>query len=477
MNTLSWLGGLQLQNRRKIVKFKKRKSLNIGVVIFLIIFIYLAISVYYYFTKEHLSIYEVTRGSTMDDAVTQGVIIREEKVYKTDKAGYVNYFQKEGARVSKGATIYSIDGTKQVYDMLSSDSSELEYSAADIYTIRKEIQKFASDYSDNEYSKVKDFKVDIANTVSSVMFNSLMDQMQQTLKDNNSSNFRVVKAKSSGIVTYHYDGYEKLKATDVTTETFAQENYSSQQLRTSDLISEKGAVYKLIPKDTWNIVLQLTESQYEKLSKLSSVNITILKDGFNITVPVSTFVGSDGGFFANLSFTKYMERYLSERFVSVELNYNQKSGLKIPKTAVTTKEFYMIPNSMFTPGGDSNTMGLALETYNQKTGEASYQFTTPTVYYDDGTYSYIAKETFKYGDKLRNTQTQETYQVTLTNSLQGVYNLNNGYAVFKKVIVLSENQEYYIVEPYSSEHKDSEISEYDHIAADASTVTEDAIIY
>ena len=59
-----------------------------------------------------------------------------------------------------------------------------------------------------------------------------------------------------------------------------------------------------------------------------------------------------------------------------------------------------------------------------------------------------------------------------TASLQGVYNINKGYAVFRKVEILFQNEEYTIVNTGTSYG----LSLYDHIALDASAIKENQIV-
>lgn len=59
-------------------------------------------------------------------------------------------------------------------------------------------------------------------------------------------------------------------------------------------------------------------------------------------------------------------------------------------------------------------------------------------------------------------------------TLQGVYNINRGYTVFKKIEVLTSNDEYYTVKRGT----DYGLSVYDHIVLDASAVTANgSVIY
>ena len=79
------------KNTKKISRFKKRRDLNIGLIIFLFVFIYLIIYICLYFTKDHLSIYEVQADTLAKDDIVRGIILREEEVVYTPRAGYLNY--------------------------------------------------------------------------------------------------------------------------------------------------------------------------------------------------------------------------------------------------------------------------------------------------------------------------------------------------------------------------------------------------
>lgn len=460
-----------LERRNKVVKFKQRRNIHIGAVIFLIIFVYICANVFLYFTKKHLSVYEVQAGTTADDSVVQGVIIRDEELIYTDIAGYISYYQKEGERVSKKSTLYSVDESKQVYELMTNNSTT-QLNQNDMEVIQKDIFKFMKKYSDTNFSEVTDFKYDIENTVTEVMFERTMDSIQDLLDENGIvTNFKVVTAPESGIVTYHYDNYEGLKVKQVTSDTFSEATYKRTQLRTSDLIAADQPVCKIIKSEKWNIITLLTEEQYNKVKDHKKLKVTILQDDFTVMVPVEAYQ-SDGEYFAKLEFDKYMSNYMEDRFLELELHINSASGLKIPKTSVTQKDFYVIPLSMFSNGGDSNNKGLVVVTYDAN-GESKESFIEPKIYYQDDSYAYITTKLFDYGTKIRSTETQELYQVTTTSTLQGVYNVNNGYFIFEKVDIAYENEDYYIVKANVA----NSISVYDQIALDASLVIEDAIVY
>lgn len=80
--------------------YQKKKHLNIGIVIFGVIFIYLLVTVLMYLTAKHISVYEVREGSIVKDTSYTGLAIRNETVVHSKGKGYVNYiyFRRKQSR-------------------------------------------------------------------------------------------------------------------------------------------------------------------------------------------------------------------------------------------------------------------------------------------------------------------------------------------------------------------------------------------
>ncbi len=101
------------------------------------------------------------------------------------------------------------------------------------------------------------------------------------------------------------------------------------------------------------------------------------------------------------------------------------------------------------------------------------EFLIPSVYYETKDSYYIDNYIIKAGDKLIKEGSKDIYTVGGNiDSLQGVYNINKGYASFKVIKIVYKSEEYAIVDSaygYS-------ISLYDHIVLNADTVEENEII-
>ena len=67
----------------------------------------------------------------------------------------------------------------------------------------------------------------------------------------------------------------------------------------------------------------------------------------------------------------------------------------------------------------------------------------------------------------------ETYDLSKIVELQGVFNINKGYAVFKRIEILCENDEYYIIDTGTS----NGLYNYDHIVLVGSSVKENEIVF
>ena len=91
-------------------------------------------------------------------------------------------------------------------------------------------------------------------------------------------------------------------------------------------------------------------------------------------------------------------------------------------------------------------------------------------------YYYIEKDEdapLQSGDYVVKPDSQDRYQIGQSASLQGVYNINKGYAVFKQIEIIKSNDEYYSIKKGTNYG----LSVYDHIVLDADTVYEGQLIY
>ena len=106
------------KKKSKILRYRHPLNINVGMIIFAIIFVYLVFSVYTYMKKEKVQFYEIVEGNIVNDRQYTGIILRDERVESTDRAGYINYYIREGKRAAIGTRIYSIDETGNMAELM-----------------------------------------------------------------------------------------------------------------------------------------------------------------------------------------------------------------------------------------------------------------------------------------------------------------------------------------------------------------------
>ena len=124
-------------------------------------------------------------------------------------------------------------------------------------------------------------------------------------------------------------------------------NDSWTQLRSTDSVKAGNAVYKIINSEKWSVILPLSDKQYKKICDKETIPVTLKKDGLKVTAGVSTFI-IDSSYYAKLDFDKYMIRYLDNRYLDIEIEFNNADGLKIPVSSILQKRFYIVPKEYIT---------------------------------------------------------------------------------------------------------------------------------
>lgn len=445
-------------------KYKRKREMNIGSVIFVIVFIYLIVTVFTYATSKKISVYEVREGSILKDNSYTGLVIREETVVSAEKSGYINYFQNEGSKVKANSNIYAITASPLPYEDVT-PSEDVTLSAENQTALIVKAQNFNENFSPQKFSDVYTLKTDVQNTLLNASNRTKTVQINAVLAQNSGS-AEVYTAVHDGILTLNVDGLENVTAKNFEEEHFDRSQYKKSNMEDNLQVTKGDPAYKLITGENWSVIVQLDENTAKELSDTDSVKTRIDKDNETIWADFS-ILKKDGNYYGKLDYDNSMIRYASDRYLNVELILEDESGLKIPKSAVVEKDFYAIPLDYITTGGNSSSAGVIV----QKGGSAKFQAVTVYEVTDDDIV-YLSPSELKKGTILVKPESSETLTLSETKPLQGVYNINKGYAVFRQVGILCESDEYYIVQ----EGDAYGISNYDHIVQDADTVEENEVV-
>lgn len=456
------------RKNRKIVKYRKPFHLNIGVIVFVLIFLYVMYNMFVFFTTKHISVYEVSQGTIAQDTFFQGIVLRDETVYDTNDSGYINYYCKNGSKVGVGTYIFSVDETGDYYSRIAAANDGKLLSDESYQELSNVAEQYLSGYSDMNFHQVYQFKYDMEGTmVEALNSNAQLDAGDPAAE----AGLHTYLSETDGIVVYHTDGLEGLTLENVTRENFNDPAYKKENFLKRQTVSAGDAAYKIVNSELWQVVVPIEDTLAQDLAEEENIKVAFKKDNSTAWASSRLLTKEDGAYLV-LEFNNSVIRFVDDRYLELELLLTDTTGLKIPNTAITEKDFISIPKEYITKGGDSNNNGILL-VKKDKEGAESVVFTKATLFYETDASYYISAEDVKLGDVVVLPESTERYTLKESGSLEGVYNVNKGYAVFRRIEKLFENEEYTIVESGTS----NGISMYDHIALDSSAVSENDIVH
>lgn len=363
----------------------------------------------------------------------------------------------------------------------------MQLSQEELSDIRSDMQSFSKVFNPSKFNATYSFKYQLegnilqyAGVTQGEGGTDEVDVAQEVVTFGNQT---ISKASSDGIILYSKDGYEGKTLETVTKEDFDQNAYHETDLKTKDAVSAGADVYTIITDERWSLLIPLSEKQAAKLADRTAIRVKFLKDDMTQSGDFS-IVEIEGSKYGKIDFNKGLVRYATDRFLEIELVTNTVSGLKIPLSSIVTKEFYTIPSSFSTVNGDSQQEGFLVEETNSD-GERVTAFKTTPIYAsveqpNSGSQEaaplymyYIEKNAFEEGDVIVNSNGTSKYVIGDTAILEGVYCINQGYAVFRRIEILDQNEEYAIVKKGTTYG----LARYDHIVKNADDVKEEDILY
>ena len=328
---------------------------------------------------------------------------------------------------------------------------------------------------ERSFDNIYTFKNSLKNTViklANINMIESINEMNGGAVSANAINF--YNAPITGIVTYWVDGYENLTPEMVTEEVFNEkEGYEKTQMLGNSLMEAGDAAYKLSTNENWSLVIPIDAQRGAQIEEEGYIKVRFLKNQYESWGAAMLLHNGDGNTYLQLSFTNSLITFVSDRFLDVELIIYDETGLKIPNSSIVQKEFYLIPEDFITESNEDGSKGVIRQCYLEN-GDISSEFISTGVYsYDeDSKEYYLDTDILNAGDILYKTDSQDTYTVSKRATLIGVYNMNKGYADFKQINILYQNEEYAIVKANTQYG----LNVYDYIVLDAETVVDDQFL-
>ena len=320
-----------------IRKYKGKRELNIGIFLFVIVLFYLIVTLVLYLSEDTPSVYEVREGSIVKDTSYTGLIIRDEQDIKSEGSGYIYYYFNDNSKIKAGANVYALVPSR--LETGSSDSAKASTSVnSEVQTsITHRIENFNDSFTEMDFSTVYSLKDEINTYLQSNVSETKMQQLDTVIAASGQS-VSSYPSSADGIMTFSTDGMEELTKDTFTAEDFDRTEYSQKELTDQVKVKKGDSIYRLITSENWSVIVPLEEETAKKIQdeEITSIQVRIDKDSQKMVADLSV-IEKDGAYYGCLDFDNSMIRYADERYLNIELIFEDESGLKIPKSAVVEK--------------------------------------------------------------------------------------------------------------------------------------------
>jgi hypothetical protein len=445
---------------------------TIEIVLFGAIIVYIIVIIVSYMNSKQIKGYEIQMGSLSISKAYTGIAIRSEELLESPYTGYINYYVREGERVAARDTVYSIDESGKLASMISSSSSDDNaYTDDDLSDLRSEVVQYERSFDEKDFNTVYDFKYDLEGAIIKLVNSSVYESLETLNSSTLAGMVSLCSTGKSGYIVYSIDGYEGLTVDDITSDYFDQSDYEKNRVNNNDLVEKDAVIGKLITDENWSLVIQVDADRATELEEEGYVNVKFVKTQESSWGKVTIHELADGTY-AELSFTNSCVSFCTDRYVDIEIEDDDEQGLKIPNSAIAQKEFFIIPAEYMTKGGENGDYGVLKEKYDEE-GNVQYVFVETNVYSSDDEEFYVDNTNLSVGDYIQKPDSTDKMAVSKSGTLIGVYNMNKGYADFKQITILAQNDEYSIV----SSNTQYGLTVYDRIVLDADSVDTDEFIY
>lgn len=463
---------------------KNKVNLSLSLIIFVVVLIYIVVNVIGFFMRTKLAVYEVKAGSMSDVISTTGIAVRDEKVIKSKYKGYINYYTPELSKVYAGETVYVLDKTGKMKKYLS---KEISSNKAATKRVVDNLNEIISDYQDNYNNEKFEEVYSIKQKINNNILNNNGKYLTRVLTKMNAkygeNSYRVHKSHTSGIISTTYDNFSVKDVANIRKEDFERKNYKKSFIASNSKIEKNDSVYRIVKDENWQIVVQLTKKEYEQLRDKHTVSVTFLQDNVTTNAYFQTEQRKESCY-GYISLSKYMIRYINDRFLDLEISIGSDDGYKIPKTSIVEKDFYKVPSAYLKKDNNTGSSKVLARTGKNTTPSYKdytiYRFDQDKSSSDENAqkedkYFYLDADEVEKNTVLLKDEDSEIGAYTLqeTEKQKGVYSINQGYAKFRAIEEIRVDDEFVLIKTDTVQG----ISLYDHIVQNSSDIDENDIIY
>ena len=485
---------------RKKNRRRKNSNMVMPLIVFAIIAIYLAGQMINLASKrDDINVETVAYGTIDTPEIYTGLILRDEYVVASTRAGQPFYQYSQGDYVPKGAVVCTVKDTDTTdrleaeltqidKDILKSQKTRTDLSAfsEDIARLEDNVSRTVDAYAGRSMKNSLSYMYTMKSQVESFMdqrnqiwLTENVESLSQLTEEKNIYEEQLAKSMSSltaseaGVLCLSYDGLEEKynpeTAKDITKKEVG--NAKTEYISKAKNVKKGDTLFKIVESNNWYIVAYLpnTVTATWQQNHYVMLNAMTEEDNFQLRSLIESMEVGEKETKVVFSCYAHMEQFMEDRTVSFSLESEIVEGLKIPNDAIVEKSLIRIPRTCMTESMGSEGVLLVK-------GEKTQFMDLPVVTSDDeAVYIEPDEAGLKVGDMiLQGTgETAAQYTVSELKPHAGVYVANSSVANFVVIEILEQNQEYTIVETGSIVG----LQPFDTIVSDAKNIEEGQSIY
>ncbi|MBO8434091.1 MAG: hypothetical protein IAC55_02050 [Tyzzerella sp.] len=494
-------------NRKKPKPRRNGHRAFIGIM-FTVLFIYLLGYLITFINKPHISVESVGYGTIDVPKTLNGIVIRDEKVFKSPISGQPVFAYSDNERVKKDASVCVIkkddtaDALEEKIQEIDKDILEKQMQREDLSVFKGDIDRIETDISntidtyiyklsDGGMSEVYSMKnrvnsqITMRNNIWLTENNKSVSQLNEERKGYQSQladSIADIRSDVSGVVSFAIDGMEESLPYDDpknVTEEQTKAKVTVNHISKSQNVDAETPIFKIVESNIWYVTAYIPKdvaSNWEVGDR--KVMLTTTSDeNVKINVRVDSMEQLDNNTKVVFKSNESIEKVIDVRNIEFTIEDEVFEGIKVPNKAIVEKTLLKIPAEcvresngdrgvLKSDGDETKFVSLIIS----KEEEANLEENT-------GAFVYVLQdfETLRIGDTiLKGTgENAEKYTISEVETDKGVYVVNSSVADFKIIEVIASNSEYSIVKAGSTYG----LKVYDNIVSDAKNIQESDSIY
>lgn len=453
---------------KNVVKINRYriKGLELTLAVLLML-AFIGFIIFSFLADESIRSYEVQSEALSNEFSYQGLAVRNETLVYSDRSGYIIYSVDDQKRVStNGSVLETVSSISEDITEESASAADLKNSYQGIKEIRDVIDSDLTGFNGDDMSAVSDAYEYISDLRDSIIAKSRSVKYRSDGLGDGTASY----APSEGIISYVYFDTSGMNLDEITSDLFLSGDTPSASNYTGSHVEKGSFLYRLCNDENWTILAKVSESFYLSVIDRKKISFRLENEVECTDVPCRLLrIGDE--YVIELEMHEYMSKFINKKHLNITFKNETEQGYKIPVSAICEKDFYMIPNDLVVLKEGQTSCGLNVVETDEK-GNEKIVLIDAERYYNDDEYTYISCSDIDYGSKLVNDKTGENYTVSLVKSLEGVFCINKGYTVFRRIERISSTKDYCIIKKDTSYG----LALYDHIVLDASKVDGSMII-